>query len=174
MKKPLAITLPLAAIAIAGCGSAYGSGTAPAPTSSGYGAASAARTAGAAHPHSGAALIVAHGKVGAYLADARGRALYLFEADKGTASTCYSACASVWPPLTATTKVTPGRGLSRTLVSSTKRTDGTTEVIYGGHPLYYYAADTAPASITGQGLNQFGGAWYLVAPNGKKIDGDGH
>src|SRR4051812_5797571 len=40
-----------------------------------------------------------HGDHGAYLVDAKGRTLYLFEADKTTRSTCTGGCAKFWPPL---------------------------------------------------------------------------
>jgi len=152
---------PVAAVlAIAGCGG-HGS-------SSSRAAASGAKSAGAP-----TAITIAHGKVGAYLADSKGRALYLFESDKGSVSTCNSACASIWPPLTSAAAVAPAGGVARSLVGTTKRTDGTTEVTYHDHPLYYYVGDTTAGSTTGQGLDQFGAKWYLVAPNGSKIDNDG-
>jgi predicted lipoprotein with Yx(FWY)xxD motif len=59
----------------------------------------------------------------------------------------------------------PGRG-------TTKRHDGKTEVTYNGHPLYYYAGDSKPGAITGQGVKQFGAKWYVLGRNGKKIDTD--
>jgi predicted lipoprotein with Yx(FWY)xxD motif len=55
------------------------------------------------------------------------------------------------------------------LLGTTKRTDGTLEVTYAGHPLYYYAGDTAPGQTTGQALPQFGAPWYVVAPSGTAI-----
>jgi predicted lipoprotein with Yx(FWY)xxD motif len=181
-KKSLSCVAPVvAAIAIAGCGggerthstsaaagggNAYGQG--------GNGAAPAAATSASGHSSANTTITVRHDKLGAYLADARGRALYLFEADTGGASSCYSACASVWPPLTGATTGTPSRGVTRTLLGTTKRKDGSAEVTYDGHPLYLYAGDAAAGAINGQGLNQFGAKWYLVAPNGKKIDTDGH
>lgn len=74
----------------------------------------------------------------AYLSDGKGRSLYLFEADKGANSTCSSACASIWPPLTASGAVKSGAGVSASLLGTSKRTDGSTEITYNGHPLYYY------------------------------------
>jgi predicted lipoprotein with Yx(FWY)xxD motif len=162
VKKTLLGAAPVAAaLAIAGCGG-YGSSSAPAPPS------------GAKTDSVTPAVTIAHAKLGSYLADAKGRALYLFEADKGSSSACYSACASLWPPLTSAGAVTPGVGVDRASLGTTTRNDGTTEVTYHGHPLYYYAADTTKGSLTGQGLNQFGAKWYVVAPNGNKIDTDGH
>ena len=55
-------------------------------------------------------------------------------------------------------------------LGTTKRPDGTTQVTYGGHPLYRYAGDTATGQTGGQGSKAFGGAWYVVSPSGKAID----
>jgi predicted lipoprotein with Yx(FWY)xxD motif len=158
-KKSLFCAAPVvAALAIAGCG---GGGAGATPSA-------------AASSNAPAKITVRHDKLGSYLADARGRALYLFEADTGSTSNCYSACASLWPPLASATAITPSAGVARTLLGTTKRKDGTSEVTYDGHPLYLYAGDMSAGAINGQGLNQFGAKWYLVAPNGRKIDDDGH
>jgi predicted lipoprotein with Yx(FWY)xxD motif len=45
-------------------------------------------------------------------------------------------------------------------------------VTYHGHPLYYYAGDSQPGDTTGQGLNQFGAKWYVLASSGDKLDSD--
>ena len=52
------------------------------------------------------------------------------------------------------------------------RADGTTQVTYGGHPLYYFVGDKAAGDLTGQDINQFGAKWYVVGKDGKKIDTD--
>ena len=67
--------------------------------------------------------------------------LYLFKADEGSTSTCYDDCAA-WPPLEADAP-TGGDGIDAGLLGTTERDDGTTQVTYAGHPLYYYAADEA-------------------------------
>ena len=150
-----------AAVAIASCGG--GSGGSPHATPTPRSGASG----------SGATITLTQSKLGSYLSDGKGRSLYLFEADKGTSSTCSSACASIWPPLTASGAVKPGTGVSASLLGITKRTDGSAEVTYNGHPLYYYVGDDRRGQTTGQGLNQFGAKWYLVAANGNKIHSDG-
>jgi predicted lipoprotein with Yx(FWY)xxD motif len=179
-RKTLFCAAPMiAALAIAGCGGGGGGGAPAGDAGTGGGAygSGASSTSKAAAPSAPgassaqAAITVRHDKLGSYLADAHGRALYLFEADMGTTSSCYSACASVWPPLT---NATPSSGVTRTLLGTTKRKDGTSEVTYDGHPLYLYAGDTTAGAVNGQGLNQFGAKWYLVAPNGRKIDNDAH
>jgi predicted lipoprotein with Yx(FWY)xxD motif len=108
-------------------------------------------------------------KLGQILVDGSGRTLYLFEADKTPTSTCYTACAQYWPPLL--TKGTPqaGSGANAALIGTTTRTDGTLEVTYGGHPLYYVVTDHNPGDATGQGVNNFGALWDVVGPDGKKI-----
>jgi predicted lipoprotein with Yx(FWY)xxD motif len=107
--------------------------------------------------------------LGTILVGSTGRTLYLFEADKDSRSTCYGSCATVWPPLT--TKGTPraGSGIKPSLLGTTKRTDGTTEVTYNGHPLYYYVADSSPGQTTGQGRNQFGALWFVLSPLGSGL-----
>jgi predicted lipoprotein with Yx(FWY)xxD motif len=66
--------------------------------------------------------------------------------------------------------VQAGPGVQTSLLSTIQRSDGSTEVTYGGHPLYYYAGDSNPGDTNGQGLNQFGAGWYVVTPQGAKID----
>lgn len=83
-----------------------------------------------------------------------------------------SASASLWPPLTVTGSPKAGTGVTTSLLGTTKRTDGTTEVTYAGHPLYYYAPDTAAGDITSQNLSQFGANWYVLTGNGTKINHD--
>ena len=58
------------------------------------------------------------------------------------------------------------------MLGTTTRDDGTTQVTYGGHPVYYFAEDTAPGQTTGQEVDAFGAEWYVVAPTGKAIEGD--
>ena len=111
---------------------------------------------------------------GSALVDGAGRTLYLFEADSPTMSACSGACASVWPPLlTHGSPVTVSGAVHSGLVGSVARSDGTRQVTYDGHPLYYYAGDRQSGDSHGQGLDQFGAPWYVVAPGGNKIDPDG-
>ena len=108
-------------------------------------------------------------KLGQILVDGNGRTLYLFEADKSSSSTCYGACAAYWPPVLTGGPPAAGTGVNASLLGTTKRTDGTTEVTYGGHPLYYVATDHNPGDATGQAVSNFGAAWYVVGTNGNKI-----
>ncbi len=156
--------------AVAACGSSGSGGTqaatsGPAPAGS---SAAAPATAGSG----GAALAVATSKAGQILVDGKGRALYLFEADRGAVSSCTGACAKAWPPYTVTGTPQAGAGVTAGLIATTTRSDGTHEVTYNGHPLYYFAGDRAAGTTAGQGLKAFGAGWYVLAPNGNKIDDD--
>jgi predicted lipoprotein with Yx(FWY)xxD motif len=112
----------------------------------------------------------AHSGLGTVLVDAQGRTLYLFEKDAHDMSSCSSACASAWPPATTTgTPKVTGAAAAR-LVGTTRRSDGTTELTYAGHPLYRYGGDQKAGQTRGEGLNQFGAEWYVLAPSGQKID----
>jgi predicted lipoprotein with Yx(FWY)xxD motif len=115
------------------------------------------------------ALKTAKGSAGIWLTDSAGRTLYLYTRDKGTKSECYGACANLWPPLTATGPVTiSGKYTVPRDLGVTTRTDGTKQVTYGGHPLYYYAGDTAPGQTEGQGV---GGVWFLIGPIANVMNG---
>ncbi len=167
MKKPALLSLgPVAAaLVIAGCGGGGGGG------GSAYGAAPQQKAASVAAP----TVDLGHTKLGTFLVDGSGRTLYLFEADKMNTSNCYSTCASVWPPLTTTSTVKAGTSVTASALGTTHRKDGTTEVTYHGHPLYYYAGDgTKAGQTTGQDINQFGAKWYVVSRAGAKVDHDGH
>jgi predicted lipoprotein with Yx(FWY)xxD motif len=117
----------------------------------------------------GAAVGVRGTPLGKLLVDANGRTLYLFEADKPNVSNCSGSCRSIWPPLTSagTPKAAAG-ALGAKL--GTIAAAGRRQVTYNGHPLYFYAGDTKPGDTKGQGLNQFGADWYVLAPTGDKID----
>jgi predicted lipoprotein with Yx(FWY)xxD motif len=104
---------------------------------------------------------------GSYLTDADGKSLYLFTSDAGTESSCYDNCATNWPPLTGEVKA--GSGIDATLIGMTQRTDGTSQVTYNGHPLYYYAKDMGPGDTTGQDVGE---KWYLVSPAGEEIEAE--
>jgi predicted lipoprotein with Yx(FWY)xxD motif len=163
VKQPLIVAIAPAALAViaAGCG-----GASSTPTATGGAYAAAAKPAAAS-------VSTAHTKLGTVLVDAKRRTLYLFENDKGPMSSCYGACAAVWPPLASREKAMGGTGIAAARLGTSQRTDGTAVVTYGGHPLYTYAGDTKRGDVKGQGLDQFGAGWYVVAPSGRKIDEDG-
>jgi predicted lipoprotein with Yx(FWY)xxD motif len=127
-----------------------------------------AATAAVASTNMSSSISLRTTKVGKVIVAANGRTLYLFTADKATKSGCYGKCATYWPPLIAQTP-TAGTGLKASLVGTTKRNDGTLQVTYGGHPLYFFAPDKKAGDVNGQGFVHFGGAWWVVSAAGEKI-----
>jgi predicted lipoprotein with Yx(FWY)xxD motif len=154
----LAVPAVAAAVALSGCGGGSTADTAAAAKPAATPAAQPA-TVGTRHTALGTALV-----------DAAGHTLYLFEKDKGATSSCYGACAAAWPPLAASAAPKATGDVKAGKLGISKRTDGTSIVTYGGHPLYTYAGDTAPGDTSGQGLDDYGAEWYAVAPGGDKID----
>ena len=51
------------------------------------------------------------------------------------------------------------------MLGTTRRTDGTTQVTYGGHPLYFYAHE-GKHEVKCHHVYLNGGIWYAVLPNG--------
>jgi predicted lipoprotein with Yx(FWY)xxD motif len=152
----------VSALVLAACGgSSYGGNKSPSTTSSTSAATSTTTPVISAKSSS----------LGTFLVDSTGRTLYLFDADHGAMSTCNGACAEDWPPLTTRTAPKAGAGVKASLLGTSKRSDGTEEVTYAGHPLYHYAGDTAAGQTTGQGSSAFGAPWWIVSPTGKALQG---
>jgi predicted lipoprotein with Yx(FWY)xxD motif len=116
-------------------------------------------------------LTLANGSQGQYLADASGRAVYMLEGD----AACTGDCLAVWPPVIVdTTTPTVASSLQAGLVSAVQRDDGSMQLTYNGHPLYYYAKDTGAAMAMGHDVTDDFGEWYLVGPAGVAVaDTDG-
>jgi predicted lipoprotein with Yx(FWY)xxD motif len=117
----------------------------------------------------GTKVAIAKSRLGSILVDSKGITLYDFVPDKGGKSSCYGACAALWPPLITKGKPVAGRGVRASLLGTTKRKDGKLEVTYNGHPLYYFVSDRKPGQTTGQGINQFGAPWWVLSAAGKEI-----
>jgi predicted lipoprotein with Yx(FWY)xxD motif len=107
---------------------------------------------------------------GALLVSADGFTLYDFHKDKGGKSACYGACAGTWPPLITDGEPQAIKGAIPAKLGTTKRTDGTAQVTYAGHPLYTYAADTKPGEANGQDIDSFGAEWYALQPSGAEAE----
>jgi predicted lipoprotein with Yx(FWY)xxD motif len=149
--------------ALAACSSSgSSSGSAAAGSSSASGAAEAA-AAGLKTANIGGVTV---------LTNAKGFTLYTFAPDTATTSACNGACAVAWPPQTATAAV-------KSPYSTIKRSDGSAQLTFNGHPLYAFTGDTAPGKASGNGVSAFGGLWYEVpasgaaAPAGSSSTGNG-
>lgn len=159
-------SLLMAGSLLAGCASAKKASPAASPPVTAAAASSPATTA-----HGPVTVTTRSGSLGSYLTDGSGRALYLFAADPAGRSSCSGACAQYWPPLTAAGTPRAQGAVQARLLSTIARSDGSRQVSYDGHPLYYFVRDSAPGSVTGEGNDGFGAKWWLVSPSGQAITG---
>ncbi len=115
-------------------------------------------------------LTLQHSPVGPILATGSGNTLYDFVPDTPARSACVGdPCVLQWPPLVESGPVRVGKGVDPALVGTVRRPDGSTQLSYGGHPLYTYNLDVTPGMVTGQGIDQDGGPWYVLGAKGQQI-----
>jgi predicted lipoprotein with Yx(FWY)xxD motif len=109
-------------------------------------------------------------RYGRILFDGRGRVLYGFTRDRrGGPSRCYGTCAKAWPVyFVKGTVVRVGPGVRKSLIGKTRRRDGRLQFTYNGWPLYYYAHE-GPGEVRCQKVDEFGGLWLVVRPNGTLV-----
>ena len=113
-----------------------------------------------------ATITLAKNGLGSVLVDSQGMTLYMFTPDTATTSACYGGCAALWPPLLLTGKLRAAIGLQTPLLGTLQRTDGSLQVTYNGHPLYYFAKDAKAGDTNGQGLF---GKWWVLSGTGTPI-----
>jgi len=167
------VFLGMAALLVAGCASKKSSSSAavssaPATTAAVVPAATgaAAAAASAAGPTGPVTVATKTGPLGAYLTDARGNTLYIYTPDTSPTSTCYGQCIANWPALLTNGAPQAATGATATLLGTSPRTDGSSQVTYKGHPLYYFKGDKAAGDTSGQGK---AGTSFLVTPAGTQI-----
>jgi len=148
---------------LVGCGSSDSSAKDDPVVSADSTAVPAASTAGARGPK----LKIVGSDYGRILSDGRGRALYLFTADRGKASSCSGDCATAWPPYIVKRKPVAGPGVRPGRIGITTRGDGKLQATYAGHPLYYYEGDRSPGEVNCQAAVEFGGYWYVLPATAK-------
>jgi predicted lipoprotein with Yx(FWY)xxD motif len=169
-----AATLAAAGLAFAGCGSSSSkteAGGYPSSTTSASQKAAAATSSASASAATGTAVTTVHTSLGTILAAGPKRlTVYLFAADTGATSTCSGACAQAWPPVTTSGAPKAEGGAVAANLGSITRADGTKQLTYKGHPLYYYVSDSQSGETTGQGVNSFGAPWYVLSPSGSEIN----
>jgi predicted lipoprotein with Yx(FWY)xxD motif len=147
----------VAGLIVAACTSGGGSSGAYGATGA-YGASgsSPAAPASAAAAAGPVTIGTATTSLGTVLTGPNGLTLYTHAGDGPNSSTCTGGCAAAWPPVTvgAGTQPVAGAGVTGALGTFT-RDDGTTQVTYGGLPLYSWPADAKPGDVTGQGVGGF-------------------
>jgi predicted lipoprotein with Yx(FWY)xxD motif len=159
LRRPLVALVALAAVGAlaAGCGS-NGSGS----SSGGYGSSGTAPASGGAS--SVATVSATSTSLGMILVDGSGRTLYLFEKDQPDQSACAGACAAAWPVDQSSGTPKAGSGVTASMLGTIKRGDGSTQVTYNKHPLYYFQGDSGAGQQNGQGVDAFGAKWSAVTP----------
>ena len=160
----VALGVALLTVACSSSGSSSSSAPASAATPAGGSTGSAAAAAG-----SGLVITTKSGSAGAFLTDGSGRAVYLWTKDGKDSSACSGACAGAWPPVTTTGAVTASGGVNTADLSTITRSGGAKQVVYDGHPLYYFSGDSGPGQVNGQGSDGFGAKWWPVDPAGTSI-----
>jgi len=161
--KVLVVGVVAAALLVAGCG-----GTMPSTASASPSPSLAAFPSPSPVTTIATIAVRAITKLGNILVDGSGKPVYLFAADTGQDSTCYEYCDQFWPPVLTAGPPHAGAGAKASLLGTTTRTDGSLQVTYAGHPLYYFYTDS-PGEAHGQGINGFGDLWWVVSPSGAAI-----
>lgn len=110
-----------------------------------------------------------NGSLGVFLVDGAGRTLYVLDGEPAGTSGCYDDCAATWPPLATGGDPTAAGDVVAKDLSTSTRTDGITQVMYGGRALYTYAQDGGPGQTAGQGLPGPRGTWWVVGIDAEPI-----
>jgi predicted lipoprotein with Yx(FWY)xxD motif len=114
----------------------------------------------------GTRIVASDSEFGPMLFDGSGQAIYLFDIETSSKPQCYGACAEAWPPVVTTEDPVAGPGVGSSLLATTERTDGSVQVTYNGHPLYFYAHE-AKHEVKCHDVFMNGGNWYVVQPEGE-------
>lgn len=176
MRRASVVAVVALAIALlAGCGSSSSTSSTSASSVSTPAATSTSPATSSAPATKSVALVTTkHTKLGTVLgAGPKKLTVYLFAADTASKSACMGACAKVWPPVTTSGQAQAGGHAMAADLGTITRDDGTMQVTYKGHPLYFYIKDVKDGDAGdtyGQGLKSFGADWYVLAPSGNKID----
>ena len=113
----------------------------------------------------GTRIVASGSEFGQMLFDGTGQAIYLFDIETTSKPRCYDACAEAWPPVLTTGDPVAGPDVENSLLATTKRSDGTVQVTYDGHPLYFYAHE-GKREVKCHDIFLNGGNWYVVQPDG--------
>jgi predicted lipoprotein with Yx(FWY)xxD motif len=132
----------------------YASSTPPSPTP------------GKSREAVGTKIIAAGSNFGTVLYDASGQAIYLFNAERSERPRCYGDCAKAWPPVLTTGHPRATGAVRSSLLGATRRSDGSVQITYAGHPLYFYAHE-GKHQVLCHNVREFGGTWLVVRPDGK-------
>jgi predicted lipoprotein with Yx(FWY)xxD motif len=113
----------------------------------------------------GTRIVASASEFGEMLFDSKGQAIYLFDIETTSKPRCYDVCAEAWPPVLTTAQPVAGPGVEKSMLATTKRADGTLQVTYNNHPLYFYAHE-GKREVKCHDVFLNGGNWYVVQPGG--------
>lgn len=174
MKTPttgMIAVLGVSALLVAGCGSSSKTSSSTAAASTTPATTTQASTTTPAAATGTTVVVKRASKLGTIVAAGPKKlTVYMFEGDKGASSSCSGACASVWPPVTTSSSPTAATGANTADLGTITRSDGSTQVTYKGHPLYFFERDKDSGDSYGQGVHGFGADWYVLTPSGNKVD----
>ncbi|NUP73942.1 MAG: hypothetical protein HOQ07_04735 [Sinomonas sp.] len=149
-------------LALAGCGGGSGS------SSTSSSAPAAASSSSSSPSSSEEAETLKTSTVGGHtiVVDGDGHTVYFYTRDNAgtTTSACTGGCVALWPAVTSAgapkTEGVTGK------IGSIKTAEGKQQITINGMPIYYYAKDTAPGQVNGQGV---AGVWYVVGADGSMV-----
>ena len=177
MPKVLAIAAACAALTLAACGEDGDGKAATTATTTAAEQPAAEKPAadpgdegggGGAAEKPGIEIATGESQFGEILYDGSDQAIYLFDKETSDTSECYGECATAWPPVLTKGEPQAGGGADDKLLGTTERDDGSTQVTYDGHPLYYYV-DDPPGQVLCHNVDEFGGLWLVVEPSGEAV-----
>jgi predicted lipoprotein with Yx(FWY)xxD motif len=164
--------MPVALVAlvlvVAACGDDEQGATEAQTTIEQAGGGSGDQGAGGEQGEPGTTIATGDSQVGEALFDGDQRAIYYFDKETSERSECYGACAEAWPPVLTDGEPVADSGADAKLLGTSERNDGSTQVTYDGKPLYYYV-DDPKGEILCHNVDEFGGLWLAVQPNGEAV-----
>ena len=113
----------------------------------------------------GTVITTGQSEFGTMLFNEKMQAIYIWEVEDTSSAECYGNCAELWPPVLTEGNPQATGEVDSSLLGTTKRSDGTSQVTYNGHPLYYYAHE-GPGEVECHNIATHGGLWWVIQPNG--------
>lgn len=117
----------------------------------------------------GTVITTGDSQFGTMLFNEKKQAIYIWELEDSSKAECYGDCAEEWPPVLTDGSPQAVGEVRSDLLGTTKRSDGSTQVTYNGHPLYYYAHE-GPGEIECHNVATHGGLWWVIQPDGNRAD----
>lgn len=116
----------------------------------------------------GTTITTASSEFGEVLWGPNRQVVYIWEKEPSTKAACYGDCAAAWPPVLTTGEPVAAGEVEGALLGTTTRRDGSKQVTYDGHPLYYYAHE-GPGEVKCHNVATHGGLWWVITPSGQRV-----